>query len=310
VSKSCAVDAGRTDLLGQRFVVWTARVLWALLAVTMAPALDEALVEAADAVQLVATIGAWASWAAVLGALLVPSDASLTFVRMLAPITPCIALACGVAGASGAAVVVATSSSCVATLLVFSADIGQRFVQASAYGDETRLLLRAPGPLLLGPIEVLWAAWATAVVAGPLLIADGSWLVGSPVALIGAAGTVLLARRLHRLSRRWLVFVPAGVVIHDHLVLTDTAMFGKGEVTAAALAAASTEAADLTGAALGPALELTLSSVSTVFLAPGRGRPNGTALHVRSVLVSPTRPGRAITEANRRGVGRGVTRPG
>ena len=69
-------------------------------------------------------------------------------------------------------------------------------------------------------------------------------------------------------------------------------------------APADTEAADLTGNALGRALEIRLTDASTVVLAGSPSKPGGTALHVRSILVSPTRPGRVITEAARRRVAR------
>ena len=63
------------------------------------------------------------------------------------------------------------------------------------------------------------------------------------------------------------------------------------------LALADTQAADLTGPAAGHAVEIALRDPSTVVLAHTRAKPNGTALHVRSVLVAPTRPGRLLRAA-------------
>ena len=120
-----------------------------------------------------------------------------------------------------------------------------------------------------------------------------------------AAGLCFFAgTRLHRLARRWLVLVPAGLVLHDELVLAETVMLPRRSIDAILLAPADTEAADLTGNALGRALEIRLAGASTVVLAGSPSKPGGTALHVRSILVSPTRPGRVIAEAARRRVAR------
>ena len=109
---------------------------------------------------------------------------------------------------------------------------------------------------------------------------------------------------MHRLARRWLVLVPAGLVLHDELVLAETVMLPRRSIDAILLAPADTEAADLTGNALGRALEIRLTGASTVVLAGSPSKPGGTALHVHSILVSPTRPGRVIAEAARRRVAR------
>jgi hypothetical protein len=111
----------------------------------------------------------------------------------------------------------------------------------------------------------------------------------------------LFGRRCHRLARRFLVLVPAGIVVHDHLVLSDTSMFRKSDIASVGLALDKTEAADLTGKALGNAVEIVLKDFDTVVLAGTPKKPGGTALHVLSVLVSPSRPGRMLTEAARRG---------
>ena len=93
------------------------------------------------------------------------------------------------------------------------------------------------------------------------------------------------------------MFVPAGLVIHDHLVLAETAMFPQRSIGHLGLALAGTEAADLTGPAAGNAIEIGFTDLPTVVLAGTRAKPAGTALHVRSVLVAPSRPGRALTAA-------------
>ena len=64
---------------------WPARVTWLLLPLVAGPALGAALDGTSRAVQLVASIGVWAGWAAVLVATLVPTTVSLTALRVAAP---------------------------------------------------------------------------------------------------------------------------------------------------------------------------------------------------------------------------------
>jgi hypothetical protein len=174
-------------------------------------------------------------------------------------------------------------------------------VQASAYGDERRFVLRAPAPLLL-PMALSWCVLCAATLAGPMLVAARAWFIGIPLTAAATAVAWFIGPRYHRLSRRWLVFVPAGVVIHDQHVLAETAMFAKTTVAHIGLALAGTEAADLTGPAGGNAVEIALNEMPMVVLAATRAKPAGAALHVRSFLVAPTRPGRALAEAAGRGL--------
>jgi hypothetical protein len=115
--------------------------------------------------------------------------------------------------------------------------------------------------------------------------------------LVALAAGWFLGRRFHVLSRRWLVLVPAGLVIHDQLVLAETAMLPRASLASLGLALADTQAADLTGPAAGHAVEVALVDATTVVLAATRAKPGGTALHVRSLLVAPSRPGRLLQVA-------------
>ena len=281
--------------------LWGARLAWLLLAVLGGAALGDSLQTRSRAVQLTGTIGLWALWAAVALAMAIPSVVGLTTIRT---ITPAALVAAGLAGATGAGAVdtiVCAALAAVATAFVFSGEFGEACAQASAYGDERRFILRAPAPFLL-PMVVSWCALCAAAATGPLLVAAASWSSGVALTTVAMVLAWFLGRRYHRLSRRWLVLVPAGVVVHDHLVLAETAMFQKLSVIGIGLALADTEAADLTGPAGGNAIEVTLSEMPTVVLAPSRSKPAGSALHVRAVLVAPTRPGRALVEAAARGL--------
>lgn len=273
-------------------LVWVVRLFWAVQVFTLGPAIGQALATRSRPVQVVGTWGSWVVWAGVLLATLVPTTVSLTVLRSGVPAATVAAVLSWCTGASIAAALVGLAAALAVLLVAFSGDIGEAFVQGSAYGHERRLLLRPPAALLIA-VPITWLLLATTLTAGALGLAARAWWWAVPVAAAGLLLAPLLARRFHRLSRRWLVLVPAGVVVHDHLVLAETAMFLTADVTHAALALEGTEAANLTGTALGPAVEVRLRNMATVVLAaPPRGTSR--ALHVQSVLVSPTRPGRAL----------------
>ena len=282
-------------------VTWAFRAVWASLPFAAAPALAQVFSDASRAVQLVGSAGLWLGWIVVLTASLVPTTISLTVVRLVSPGAVVAAFVSSTRHASSIAVVSAVVVAIMAVSLAYSAEFGGVFVQGSAYGDETRFLLRPPGPLVVGPLPLGWALAATAIISGPLLLAARSYVLGAAVTAFGVALTWIFGRRCHRLARRFLVLVPVGIVVHDHLVLSDTSMFRKSDVASVGLALDKTEAADLTGKALGNAVEIALKDFDTVVLAGTPKKPGGTALHVLSVLVSPSRPGRVLTEAARRG---------
>ena len=118
------------------------------------------------------------------------------------------------------------------------------------------------------------------------------------VAVVGALLSLLLVPRFTALARRWLVFVPAGVVVHDQVVLGETLMVPRAELDGIDLALAGTEAADFTGPAAGHAVEVRLRSMGNALLAPTKASPRGTALHMQSFIVAPTRPG-LVLQASR-----------
>src|SRR4051794_32871892 len=283
-----------------RSVVWALRALWAALVLLAGPAFAGALDGRSAPVQATAAVGLWVGWAVVLVAALVPTTTSLTVVRVIAPASVLAAALAAATGASAVAGGLAVVATLVVTLVAFAPEVARVFVQGSAYGDEARFPLRPPGPLLLGPIPLAWATLAVAALAGPLLLAAKQWL-GVPVTIIAVALAVVLARRFHRLSRRWFVLVPAGLVVHDHLVLADTAMFRTRQVRELALARAGTTATDLTGTALGGALEVTLAEDVPVLMAGTLQHRSGQPRVVQAVLVAPSRPGLVLAEAQRRG---------
>jgi hypothetical protein len=286
-----------------RAFVWLLRAGWLALAVAVGPVIGGALDGRSGPVVAVAAAGSWVAWGAGLVALLVPATTSLTALRSLAPAVPIAALVAVAAGGTGTTwrdgtgIVVGM----VVALVAFAPPVGRAFVQGSAYGDEVRFPLRAPGALLLGPLELLWALTVGLAPLGALLVAAKVWVGVLPL-VAGVATAVVGGQRLHRLSRRWLVFVPAGVVLHDHVALAEPVMARKATVVALRPAPAGTDATDCTARALGLALELRLDAPAPVLLAGDLQHRTGRPVVTPAVLCTPSQPGAVLEEARRRGL--------
>jgi hypothetical protein len=272
--------------------------LWAALPFTAGPTLAAALDGASVPVRTVASLLLWAGWSAGVGATLVLHPLGLTALRLLAPSAVAATLA---AAAGGHPSALAVAWAAVACGWVLSPDFGLACVNGPAYANERRFLLRAPGPLLFGPLLVVWALTLAGIATGPLLLAAERWVPGGLAALVGLPLAVILARSVHNLSRRWVVFVPAGIVLHDPVTVRDPLLFRRQDVAmlgpAAARAAAT--ALDLTQRAPGLALELALDKrYALTLMKPGQTL--GQAVEADRLLFTPTRPGAVVEEARRR----------
>jgi hypothetical protein len=283
--------------------MWGARLAWLAVAVFGGEAIGDALSSRSEPVQLVGTIGAWLAWAVGALALAVPSLVTLTVVRA---VVPGAVVAAGVALAAGAelgSVLTLAVPAVVSSVLVGAADTGRAFVQTSAYGDEQRFPLRPPLGYL-GATVVSWSLWVAAVITAPLAWAARAWALAVIATLASAAATWLLPRRWHQLSRRWLVTVPAGLVVHDPVVLAEPLMMQRRGIAELGLVDSrrASGAFDLTGPTPGLAVAVTLAEGATATLAPRPRTPRGRAIHMTALLVSPSRPGAMLREAARRGL--------
>lgn len=282
----------------QRLLPWALRVSWAVLAFAAGPAMGDALDPHSRAVQLVASVLLWAVWGVVLVATLVPHPVSLTAVRCA---TPAAVVAVMAAAVDGHGSPLAVSTTALAMALAFLPETGTLFVNGPAYPNERRFLLRVPAPLLLGMLAVVWALAVAPPVVGVLLVAARQWVAGGLVLAAGMPLSAVLLRAMHGLSRRWLVFVPAGVVLHDPIALADPVLFRRQLVVAIGPADAATSALDLTQTAPGLALELALTE-EVPLLRTRPGRRQGEPASPSRLLITPTRPGAVLREAEERGL--------
>jgi len=286
------------ELVG-RALPWVARLAWLLVAVIGGTAIDAAVDERSSGVRWVAAVGGWTIFTLVALALVIPAVRSLTAARVLAPLSLGAVAATIVGGAGAADVLLLAIPAVIATAAIFTADVGRWMVQASAYGGEERLPLRPP--VAVGAAAALaWVIWAAALLVGPLALGAANLALGIPLTVVALAITGAVGPRWHRLSRRWFVLVPAGVVLHDPVVMADTVMIPTAKVANIALARADTEAADLTGPASGYAVEVrSLDTITAVFAFTPK-EPNGRAIHLTGFLIAPTRPGELLRLASER----------
>ena len=280
----------------EKLWLWGLRELWASLPWTVGGLLGEALEGTGGTFGATATVGAWAAWAVGLAALLAPHTVSLTAIRVLAPAV--LAAACWatvVAGPSGRAVLALTFAA-VATIGAMSPLVGARFIDAASYGYERRLALRAPAAVLAGALAPTWGLTVGGATSGPLLWAAGHWVLGPLLSVAGWLPAVTGLRALHGLARRWLVYVPAGLVLHDPMALAEPTLFRRPMIASLGPALADSDARDFTVGAGGLVLELRLAE--PVSLTPAR--TGGTPEKVGALLVAPTRPAAVLAEARRR----------
>lgn len=281
-----------------RLFPWVVRVVWALLPFVAGPAFASALDARENTVRTAASVLLWAAWAATLCASLVLHPVSLTIVRMVAP-AAVVAVGWSALQDGGGAGLGAVAWSALAAVLFFLPETGVAFVNGPAYPNERRFPLRVPGPLLLGPLYLSWALTVGAPVAAVLLLASRQWVVGTIAAAVAVAAGWILGRALHGLSRRWVVFVPAGLVLHDPMSLYDPVLFPKLQVAGLDVAPADPDALDLTQGSPGIALQLALRETASLVLTKP-GERVGPSVDADRVLFTPTRPGQVVAEARER----------
>lgn len=276
-------------------VPWVARLGWIAVAAAGTPALASVLETRSDAVRIGITALSAVFWLVGVVAVAFAATATLTLARVAIPlIIPAVVLVL-LFGADLPASIGTLIFALISVSVVLSPEYGQIAVQSSAYGNEVRFLLRPPLGFLVAAI-LAWVLSAAAILGSTLLLSAGLVIHGLLAFVAALALIVLATPRWHRLSRRWLVLVPAGVVIHDPVALTDTLMLKRSQIRHITLAPADTEACDLTGPSSGHALEIATTETVTVVCA-GVGRAAPRAIHLTAMLVAPTRPGRALRAA-------------
>ena len=213
--------------------LWLLRVAWVSLPLTAGPAASAAVASWTSASLIAAELLLWLAWAVGLLATLAPRPLMLTALRTIAPTFFLLTIAATVDGRpSAAATVGALIATAIAAMFASTHDIAIASANAAAYGDELRYPLRVPPALFLGPLP-LARAFAVAGLSAPVfLFTEGRVVLGALCAVVGAALVLMLGRAIHGLSRRWVVLVPAGLVVVDPLTLSDPVLFLRERIVA------------------------------------------------------------------------------
>ncbi len=285
--------------------LWPARALWLIAPLAMGGGLSSALESQASTPGLIVEIALWLSWFAVLVAALTPSPRSLTICRIAGPVAIGAVILAGSADGWGNAHSVGLGFAALYTAFTFLPTFGDRMINGSAYGSERRMALRPPAVVLIGPAQAAWAIVFVGLVAAPLLLLAERFVLAAIATLVGAAAVWAGGRVLHQLARRWVVFVPAGFVIHDPMTLVDAVLLRRSEVATLGPAdgtdsdGGGEQRIDLSGGALGLALEVALKKTTPITTREGREMHNR---EVDNLVFSPTLPGAMLSEARVRGL--------
>jgi len=275
-------------------------VLWIAQPFLLGPLLSDGLRGASEPFGGIVTLASWLIWLGVLISLAARLPVTLAIARIGTAGTLPVAVWAAIESQDAALTVLGILGSLAVTAVVLAPGVADRFIDGASYGDEQRFALRAPGPVLVVLVVPAWAVVVGGLTAGPLLLADQRWVAGAVAATVGMPLAALAFNALYRLTSRFIVFVPNGLVLHDRTVLREPVLFAARDIVSLGPADADTSATDLTASALGLALELKLRSTVTLPLVTGR---KSTHEHrVRSLLISPSRPADVMRTAAQRGI--------
>ena len=281
---------------------WVVRALWTAMPFTAGVAFGRALHAESGALRLTLSAGSWIVWGAILVTTLVPHPIGLTAFRCATPAVVAGAVVAAATGRPGLALsLIGIGAAATVAFVAFLPATGIWFVNGPAYANERRFPLAPPGALLLGPIPLAWAVVMGTPVAAAVLLATRHWIPGAAMTAGAAGAGWILGRALYGLSRRWVVFVPAGQVLHDPASLAEPVLFKRQAIAGLGPAPAGSDSLDLTQRAMGLALELRLTEkVPMTRVIPGRrgGEPGASA----RLLFTPTRPGAVLAEAATRSI--------
>ena len=270
-------------------LAWPVRVLW-LIAALLPNNLTDTMSSHSQVLRTTMSVELWLLWALVALATWLHHPISLTTARCIVPVVVAHLLVGLPDSSFGVGNVIGAACALVALALIYTSDYGSIHVQAGAYGDERRYLLRVPAPIVM-PLVLGWGVMMVVVSTTPLMLASERYVVGGVGVVLSAGLLWQLPVRLHRLSRRWLVKVPAGWVVHDDVVLSENLLIKTHEVVSMNLALEGSVAIDLTGMTRGVPIEVHLREMTDVRLTPLAAKLLKTvdALHVKAFLVAPTR---------------------
>jgi len=281
---------------------WLLRIVWVVLPVTAGDEIAAALRTWSTGPRLTAAVLLWVLWALVLGALLVPRPVAMTIVRIGAPLALIVtAIAAGSTAPSALSRAAAVLGPLLACVLGLRGEYPRICAQGAAYGDEERFPLKVPPGIAFAMLPLAIVVIGGGIAIGPLLLADRQWVAGAVAIALGWPAAFFATRLVHQLARRWIVLVPAGVVVADPLTLTDPVLFVRDRIQGLGPADPTQRppdgALDLRlGAAFGSCVLLLHEETDVM----RRVRGQGVGTRAGLVFVTPIALGRLIESAGAR----------
>ena len=282
--------------------IYAFRLAWIPIPLLGYEVFGSALSGESESVQVTVALSLWILWSIVLLISLIPSASLLTVYRVVVPISVVASIWSSIEAEMNASSILLLFCSAICFSISLLPSIGFWFINGSAYGDEVRIPLRAPGPLLLGPVPLAWIVIASSLIFSIILISSQKYVFGFIVFTIGSGLSYFSYRSLSALSQRWLVFVPAGIVLHDNMVLADPFLIRKSMIKGIGPALVSTDGLDLTMSSIGMSLVVELYEPAGLTLQMNPLAPPEVR-EVTSFLVSPSLLPATLEEASSRNIG-------
>ena len=280
--------------------IWIIRVLWLALPLLCGPSLEKSFHDLDSLLRTTVSISLWTLWALIFVATLITSPISLAIVRIGVPAAAALCLWCSLETDGSTSGIIGFVASGFATSIALSAPLGDKFSDGASYGDERRFLLRAPGPvsLFFGPLA--WLITVTGLTLGPTLLLNQNFLLGSLLSLCGLPLAAIASNAIYQLGKRWIILVPAGIVLHDHLSVGDPTLINRNQLTNLSPAVIGTDALDLSQGSFGLSLQVSCSTPLSIMLRKGTKRNVSENSIVESFLINPARPNVLLAEAEKR----------
>jgi hypothetical protein len=293
------------DTLGRRSESVTTgimRVIWISLPLLCGPSLADSFNDFKLLLRTTVSISLWTFWVLILLSTLIATPISLAIIRIGAPAAAALSLWSALETSGSVSGIIGLAASAIAACVALSAPLGDRFSDGASYGDERRFLLRAPGPvlLLLGPLA--WLTSVAGLTVGPILLLNKNFLFGSLISLCGFPLAALASNAIYQLGKRWLVLVPAGILLHDHLSVGDPTLIPRNQLANFSPAKVETNALDLSQNSFGLSLEIKCLTPLSMMLRTGTRKTTNETSIIESFLINPVRPNVLLAEAQKRGL--------
>lgn len=278
------------------------RVIWISLPLLCGPSLADSLNDFKLLLRTTVSISLWTFWVLILLSTLIATPISLAIIRIGAPAAAALSLWSALETSGSVSGIIGLAASAIAACVALSAPLGDKFSDGASYGDERRFLLRAPGPvlLLLGPLA--WLTSVAGLTVGPILLLNKNFLLGSLISLCGFPLAALASNAIYQLGKRWLVLVPAGILLHDHLSVGDPTLIPRNQLANFSPAKVETNALDLSQNSFGLSLEIQCLTPLSMMLRTGTRKTTNETSIVESFLINPVRPNVLLAEAQKRGL--------